>query len=39
MADEVLAIVSRELVPRDAYVQAANTFFKQTLDALEKKSG
>ncbi len=39
IADEVLATVSRELVPRDAYVQTANAFFKQTLDALEKKKG
>jgi len=37
ISDEILATISRELVPRDAYVQAANTFFKQTLDTLEKK--
>jgi multimeric flavodoxin WrbA len=37
MAPETLAIVSRELVPRDVYVKFANEYFQQTLDALERK--
>jgi len=36
MAAETLEIVSRELVPRDAYVQFANQYFRQALDALEQ---
>jgi multimeric flavodoxin WrbA len=36
MSAETLNIVSRELVPLEAYVQAANEMFQQALDALKK---
>jgi multimeric flavodoxin WrbA len=36
MSAETLAIVSRELMPREMYLQFANEFFQQTLDALKK---
>jgi len=36
MSRETLAIVGRELVPRDVYVQFANQYFQQVLDALER---
>jgi hypothetical protein len=35
MLPETLAIVGRELVPRDVYVQFANQYFQETLDALK----
>ena len=37
MSAETLNIVSRELMPLEMYVQAANQRFQQALDALEKK--
>ena len=37
MTDEVLATISRQLVPREPLLQATNAFFQKTLDALEKK--
>lgn len=36
MSAEILNIVSRELMPLEAYVQAANEMFQQALDALKK---
>jgi len=36
MAAETLNIVSRELVPLEMYVKAANEMFQQTLDALKR---
>lgn len=36
MSAETLNIVSRELVPLEMYVKAANEMFQQTLDALKK---
>ncbi len=36
MSTQTLNIVSRELVPLEAYVQAANEMFQQALDALKK---
>ncbi len=36
MSAETLNIVSRELMPLEAYVQAANEMFQQALDALKK---
>jgi len=36
MSTETLSIVSRELMPLDMYVQAANEAFQRNLDALEK---
>lgn len=37
MSPETLSIVSRELVPLEAYVQAVNQSFQRALDALGKK--
>jgi len=36
MSAETLATVSRELMPREMYLQTLNEFFQQTLDALKK---
>jgi len=36
MSAETLATVSRELMPREMYLQTLNDFFQQTLDALKK---
>ena len=36
MSKETLDIVSRELLPKDIYVQIVNQYFQQTLEALEK---
>ena len=36
MSQETLDIVSRELMPRDMYVQIINQMFQQTLDELAK---
>ena len=36
MSAETLNIVSRELVPLETYIKAANEMFQQTLDALKK---
>ena len=36
MSTQTLNIVSRELMPLEAYVQAANEMFQQALDALKK---
>jgi multimeric flavodoxin WrbA len=36
MSAETLNIVSRELVPLEMYVKAANEMFQQTLDALKR---
>ncbi|HLB70696.1 MAG TPA: flavodoxin family protein [Candidatus Methanoperedens sp.] len=37
MSIETLNIVSRELLPREKYIQIVNQHFQQELDALEKK--
>jgi multimeric flavodoxin WrbA len=37
MTSETLAAVSREVVPRETYVQGANAYFQQALDALDSK--
>ena len=37
MSDETLAIVSRELMPLEMYIQAGNQSFQQALDALGRK--
>ena len=36
MSAETLATVSRELMPREMYLQTLNEFFQQALDALKK---
>jgi multimeric flavodoxin WrbA len=36
MSPETLDIVSRDLLPRDMYIQMVNQYFQQTLDALKK---
>jgi multimeric flavodoxin WrbA len=36
MSRETLDIVSRDLLPRDMYIQMVNQYFQQTLDALKK---
>jgi len=36
MSKETLNIVSRELLPKEMYVQIVNQYFQQTLEALEK---
>jgi len=36
MSAETLATVSRELMPRETYLQFANEYFQQTLDKLKK---
>ena len=36
MSAETLATVSRELMPREMYLQFANDFFQRTLDVLKK---
>jgi multimeric flavodoxin WrbA len=37
MREETLATVSRELLPRDAYVELANQRFREALDEVEKR--
>jgi hypothetical protein len=37
MSPDTLSTVSRELLPRDTYIQMANQRFQQALDAVEKK--
>ena len=37
MRAETLATVSRELLPRDAYIERANQMFKEALDEVERK--
>ena len=37
ISPDTLSTVSRELMPRDAYIQIINQNFQQTLDAVEKK--
>ncbi len=36
MSPETLDIVSRELLPREMYIQIANQYFQQSLEALKK---
>lgn len=36
MSPETLDIVSRELMPREMYIQIANQYFQQSLEALKK---
>lgn len=36
MSQETLDIVSRELLPKEMYIQIVNQYFQQTLEALEK---
>jgi hypothetical protein len=36
MSAETLATVSRELMPREMYLQTLNDFFQRALDALKK---
>jgi hypothetical protein len=36
MLQETLDIVSRELLPREMYIQISNQYFQQTLEAREK---
>lgn len=35
MSPETLDIVSRDLLPREMYIQMANQYFQQSLDALK----
>ena len=37
MSAETLSIISRELMPLEMYMQSANQYFQQALDALEKE--
>ena len=37
MSPETLNVVSRELMPLEAYAQTANQRFQKALDALEKE--
>jgi hypothetical protein len=36
MSQETLNVVSRELLPREMYIQYANQSFQQALEALKK---
>jgi hypothetical protein len=38
IAQETLKVVSRELLPRDMYLQIANQQFEHTLDKLEQST-
>lgn len=37
MSTETLNVISRELVPLEAYIQRVNQYAQQALEALEKK--
>ena len=37
MSAETVSIISRELMPLEMYMQSANQYFQQALDALEKE--
>ncbi len=37
ISPDTLSTVSRELLPRETYIQIVNQNFQQTLDAVEKK--